>query len=374
MPATTSSSEIRCALLTSTLHYQMLMDGEIGITAAPSLIDEIENLGIPILIFLRPFQIRPKTNLYLYSTNTFVLKSVLLQGPLILYRAIFSKHKGLSLSQDMKFHLEAFLWKLIFTKYSITHVFGIAMTPAVIHATRSLGIRAFDIQHGVFGSEYDTLEDYWSIEKSRRLVPDVFLAWDDHYKEMAIDQGVPSITIPTIFTFNPPNQPNVTKSRFLVTLGWGDSLSVDPFGAVSNSLMNVLVGLPGEYLTFRIHPQHSLSPNLSNLENWLSINFPGCKVTQPNMKSLFDDLTNSRVHISSRSAVAYHAALVGVPTFFSEDLPVEFFPNEMWRSGLLRKIKSPENDIQNYDATANHFTYFGIRVTKPSTLNDLFEI
>lgn len=271
---------------------------------------------------------------------------------------------SLSLLEKYQFSI----WSDFLDKTKPLAILGIDLKEYLVVASKLENIPVVEVMHGVFTNESIPLKRY--SRGSYQIVPvDLFLSWDSHYSNL-----IEAVNIPTITLGHPnehyssylPFEFNFHDGNILVTLSWGVENSFDPFGMLHMNLADKLLLLGGELskLVFRLHPvAYEQNRNrMKYVTNWFQKNFPGSNLSTPKETSLFDELSNARLHITDGSSSFYEAGLLGVPTIFTSLRAYNDTPQEYKSKGQIYLWKDAE-DVNLFTLTS------GKRVTQGCNLD-----
>lgn len=198
-------------------------------------------------------------------------------------------------------------WKRRITQLGAKVVFGIGLTSQEITASRSLGAKTFEIQHGI--ADARTLVAYWPASK-----PDFFCNWPTSELSVFADFGLRTVAIPL------PSSLGQTRDRtgegLLVPLSWGEKWadgSTRFCGAFPESIFRLLSSTERcQNLVFRSHPVFPRG-KLRRLSAELREAFPGCQIELDQNASIDDFLIKGAGVLLEASAVWLDAARLSIP-------------------------------------------------------------
>lgn len=209
-------------------------------------------------------------------------------------------------------------------------IFTIGATQELLRICQQLGIKVFEVMHGVF-NEQEISRDFLV---ASNLKPDLFLTWQSCYSELLIKQGLKAFTLghPNLKFSEPILRETNASPIYLITLEHSLNDSEDAFGVINKSLFAYAKYLSAEKrnVVFRIHPVVASQRKLFfQVENWLQSNFEKCLIESPLDVNLFESLSKADIQISYRSSTFFEAALLGVPTVLFDDLSLRQIPYEL---------------------------------------------
>jgi hypothetical protein len=236
----------------------------------------------------------------------------------------------------------AWLWNRRFQKNRPDAVFGIGLTAQEIKAAKNLGVKTFEIQHGVF--EKEAVQFYWPTQ-----APDFMCLWPTSDSHLLQGSGIRPIGIPsykllatTTYSFG---------TGLLVPLSWGEVWQNGPtpfFGSLPERVDALIRGssrlLPN--IMFRIHP---VTPKkvIRRLNKELRTAFPGAIVESAAKRNIEDFILRGSAVILERSTVWLDALQLSVPvmTVSPEHLRVMRESVPQSSHGLLFLVES-EDEVE----------------------------
>lgn len=219
-------------------------------------------------------------------------------------------------------------------------VFAIDSTDVLSKAAAFNETQLYEVMHGVFTPEHTPLRDLYKGEGAKVSV-NSFLSWAPEYSQIMKDLGIQALTI---------GHPAFKKSEFssrqfrqggalLVSLSWGVINAPDPLGTLDMDLWRYLKSISSRYpeTIFRLHPvsKFKSKKSISRLEKWLITEFPNSKLEDLKISGVRDSFDQACLHVTHRSSLFFEAALVGLPTVFSDDVFFNSLPNSYRKTGMF---------------------------------------
>lgn len=189
-------------------------------------------------------------------------------------------------------------WILILRIRRFDFIVGSNLTVQQITASKSLGVKTIEIQHGL-------LNESWYRSNWAHFYPDYLACWSNTSLSLLSDLGVLPVQIPY-----PPIQSNLRgkdsppRRDLLVALGWGRSSSIDGLGAMSEEMFNVLRNqqLLADSVVIRIHPVFPRR-EVRRLKTFLRSHFPSAKIEYSSTKSAGQSVLEAQIIIVEGSTL-----------------------------------------------------------------------
>jgi hypothetical protein len=214
-------------------------------------------------------------------------------------------------------------------------IFSIGAKQELLQVTNEIGIPVVEVMHGVIQEE--DITSMWC--GKYKVKPNLVLTWHRHYTQLLKELDVNAITLgyPSNVVERPKKQPR-QEIRVLVTLGHSNSDSSDPYGVFDTKLMSQIQRLSHQNVKFifRTHPVVDSNNRINkDFAKWLESRFKEGHVHSSHNKSLWDSLNGVDIHISKSSSTFIEAALVGIPTIFTDNLQELRLPTEVIDKGIV---------------------------------------
>ncbi len=195
-------------------------------------------------------------------------------------------------------------------------VMGICLQEPLILAARKLKVPTVELQHGAFPSS-ESLSGYWP----NGHYPSYFLSWGNAYCPDLSNFGIEVLEVGyPVARINNPHLIDINAGRIkcCVSLSWGESSAIDPFGAIHPELVPAITTLEssGAKMVFRIHPYfESRYGRDSGLAEWLISHFgESVEVQLPSGVSLGSTLSAVNCHVTHSSSVVVDSFYLGIPS------------------------------------------------------------
>lgn len=213
-------------------------------------------------------------------------------------------------------------------------ILTIGATQELMTICHLLEINVIEVMHGIIDEEEITR--IWGDPSMRK--PNLILTWHDYYTAMVEKLNIRAISLgyPSMAHERVKNQ-DLKQIRILVSLGYGETQSEDPSGTLSKSLFNQIKLLESKNtkFVFRIHPVIASKAKMNKeLISWLDQTFEYPEIHSPRFTTLFKSLESTDIHLTKYSSTYFEAALLGIPTIFTDDLFKLFLPKEVVDSQL----------------------------------------
>ena len=214
-------------------------------------------------------------------------------------------------------------------------IFSIGAKQELLQVTSEIGIPVVEVMHGVIQEE--DITSMWCGKS--KFKPNLVLTWHKHYTQMLKKFEVNAITLgyPSNAVERRKKQPG-QEIRVLVTLGHSHSHSSDPYGIFDEKLMNQIHKLSQQNIKFifRNHPVVDSDKQINRkFTKWLQSRFDTCDIHSSHKKSLWDSLQDADIHLSKSSSTFIEAALLGIPTIFTDNLQELRLPPEVIDQGIV---------------------------------------
>lgn len=214
-------------------------------------------------------------------------------------------------------------------------IFTIGVTQDFLALTNKLNIKVIEVMHGVF---YDhEIKGEWA-DKSKRK-PDLVLTWHDHYSNILRCNDINAITLgyPNPLFDNSGGRGDHPQ-RILVTLGYNEADSRDPFGIFDKKLLLQIDELTkgGSEIVFRMHPVVASDHKLyAKVIRWMKMEFVNPEVHSPFEMSIRASFFNVNFHLTKSSSSFFEASLLSIPTIFTAEIESLNLPNQFLESGII---------------------------------------
>ena len=213
-------------------------------------------------------------------------------------------------------------------------IFAVGATQELIGISHSLGIKIIEVMHGIIADEgiYHT----WGSPTSKK--PDLILTWHDHFSEIVkkLDLNATTLGYPDKISKRRDN-PDSSRVNVLVSLGHSDPESEDPYGTISKELFQQVQLFKNDNINivFRIHPVISSDFRTNKkVIRWINENFNKPEIHSPRSYTLFRSLENVDVHVTKYSSTYFEAALLEIPTIFTDNIYELHLPKELFEAQL----------------------------------------
>jgi hypothetical protein len=233
-----------------------------------------------------------------------------------------------------------------------TLIFSIGVTQDFLTVTNRLGIKVIEVMHGAF-YDHEVKREWGNISKKK---PDLVLTWHDHYTDILKSNNVNAITL------GYPNPQFVNRgsrvadsSRFLVTLGYNEADSQDPFGVFDKKLMSQVLELKksGAEMLYRMHPVVANNPKLyRRVLHWMNKEFENPEIHSPFEWTVFSSFQKVNFHVTKSSSTYFEASLLSIPTIFTDEIESLDLPKQFLDSGIAIQGGSLKfRDLSNFMET-----------------------
>ena len=231
-------------------------------------------------------------------------------------------------------------------------IFSIGATQDFLVITNRLGIKVIEVMHGAFYD--DEIKREWGNASKKK--PDLVLTWHDHYTDILKGNDVNAITLgyPNPKFVN--SESRVFGPRFLVTLGYNEVDSLDPFGILDKTLMSQIFELinTGAKIVYRMHPVIAGDRRIyRRVIRWMNKEFKNPEIQSPFETSVLKSFQNVNLHITKSSSSYFEASLLGIPTVFTAEigtlnLPKQFLESRIAIQGGSLKLQDLSNFMEIY--------------------------
>lgn len=195
-------------------------------------------------------------------------------------------------------------------KVYVTQYYNIKML-AIIRACNRVNVPVLDIQHGYCGPEHPAYAEIMACDST--YIPSGFVVFDDNFKKYILQYTKKSIEITNwkhLTCFNDGPKKEGGQKVALYSAQWGTPLT--------DFVYELLKAYPKVQWIFRIHPLDTAE----RADVVLLKNYPNANI-EFSSQNLATSISNSDVHLTWNSSVAFEAEHLGIPSFYfsKEDIP-----------------------------------------------------
>jgi hypothetical protein len=240
--------------------------------------------------------------------------------------------------------------------------------PGALNAiAENIGIPTIEIQHGLFDA--NTYKDDFKKEK-----PKYMFCWNDFSVQLVGQLGIrgirvghPFLGLETKGFSSKIESPGTGFGFFCVALSHGEVHSLDPYGSLNASLVDVIakLALDGKTPVFRIHPDIAASRiRFLLLSYWLRRRFPNCLIENPRKVSLQESAMNAGFMLTWNSSLALDFAILGTPSICLDPQRVEIWNTAALEAGVNRRMIFQSHSLfsanSNAEAESGTRSFVGI--------------
>ena len=210
------------------------------------------------------------------------------------------------------------LFGMIISRMKPSFVFGLASPEDLAQVAKKLGVCFVEPMHGWVNKRY--LE----INYGKNNKPDIFLAWSEYYRDLALSLGICSenIGFSHLLEFNDQSIMKSFEKCLLVSLSVDVKDSVDDFGTCTSEIWKLLLyaNLYSSNFSTRVrfHYRAISQFGFQILNDYYLEHFPKLVFVNPHHESVRESILTSRLFIGFYTSLGLEASALGVQSYIQE--------------------------------------------------------